>query len=153
MPSTLCRQLEGRGEHRFLTPTPNANGCCNWTSADREHWNARNSCKSDGFATTSPAKVWAIMSWSRKPSTFLQGNGNKMSGREVGSAFGLTPGVPIWGLRRTHGSAIFIEFGEPIKRPGERVMHGEVHILSQLSYWRILQSNKFVVGSDSCVHQ
>lgn len=57
-------------------------------------------------------------------------------------------GMRVWGVRRTHGSAIFLEFGE-IMKTDDTHSHGEVHLLSQLAFWRICKDDDFIVGSES----
>lgn len=58
-------------------------------------------------------------------------------------------GLPLWGLRRSIGSSIFIEMGDSIIRPGETVEHGYYHFLLQLMSWRIFSCEALIVGSDS----
>jgi hypothetical protein len=71
-----------------------------------------------------------------------------MNIRHIESDLDSLIGLPLWGLKRTTGSVIFIELGKPFPRTGETVVHGFAHMLLQLSNWRITDNNGVVVGSD-----
>ena len=68
---------------------------------------------------------------------------------DIIAAFSAVKGMKVSGIHRTHGSAIFLEFGNLIKRREDAHPHGEIHFLSQLTFWRLIRNGRLIVGSES----